>query len=323
MLKVAVIGVGNMGKNHARVYSELNNCDLVAISDLDEEKGKALSERYKCRFYKDYKEMLNNEKIDAVSIAVPTKQHKDVALDVINRKIHLLLEKPIADNIENAERIVDAAKENNVKLFVGHIERFNPAISKLAQIIKEDRLGKITSIVATRVGGLPTQIKDANVVIDLAVHDIDIINYLIGKDPIEIHANGGEALIDSMEDYAEIFLKYGDASGFIIVNWITPIKIRRLNVTGTKGYAELDYLTQKLVVYESNYEKSYDDFGDFIVKFGTPNKVEMGIDTKEPLKEEVLEFLECIEKDKEPACNGIIALNALKIALKAIKDIKK
>jgi len=323
MLKVAVIGVGNMGKNHARVYSELNNCDLVAISDLDEEKGKALSERYKCRFYKDYKEMLNNEEIDAVSIAVPTKQHKDVALDVINRKIHLLLEKPIADNIENAEGIVDAAKENNVKLFVGHIERFNPAISKLAQIIKEDRLGKITSIVATRVGGLPTQIKDANVVIDLAVHDIDIINYLIGKDPIEIHANGGEALIDSMEDYAEIFLKYGDASGFIIVNWITPIKIRRLNVTGTKGYAELDYLTQKLVVYESNYEKSYDDFGDFIVKFGTPNKVEMGIDTKEPLKEEVLEFLECIEKDKEPACNGIIALNALKIALKAIKDIKK
>lgn len=322
MINVGVIGTGNMGKNHVRLYSKLDNCKLVAIADIDAHKARTLGERFNCKPYTDYKQMLDQEEIDAISVVVPTNLHKEVALYVISKGKHLLLEKPIADSVEGAKEIIERAKEKNIKLFIGHVERFNPVITKLAEMMKQGNLGKITSVVATRVGILPNQIKDANVVIDLAVHDIDIINFLVGKLPIKVHANGGKALIDSKEDYAEIFLKYGDVSGFIIVNWITPLKIRRLNITGTKGYAELNYLTQKLIIYESNYERHYDDFGEFIVKFGAPNKIEMGVETTEPLKAEIQSFLNCIEKDLEPECNGEVGLNALKIAFEAIKDIK-
>lgn len=316
-IHVAVIGVGAMGKNHARVYSELNGTKLVAVADIDET-GAKIAEKYNCKFYKDYKEMLKKENIDAVSIAVPTKFHKEIAIDAINTKKHVLVEKPITDNINDAKEIIKAAKENNIKLMVGHVERFNPAVQRLKEIIDEGRLGKLTSMIARRVGLFPPRIKDANVIIDLAVHDIDIFHYLIGSEPKEVYSSIGKALIDKREDYAELFLKYNGITGFIQVNWITPIKIRNLSITGTKGYAELNYLTQELILYESNYKDGYDDFGDFIVKFGKPNKVEIGVEQKEPLKAELEHFIDCIKNNKEPSVNGEVALVALKIALRVV-----
>jgi len=322
MLNVAVIGLGNMGKQHVRTYSEINNVKLVAVSDEDELKGDVMVKKYGCKFYKDYNEMFKKEDIDLVSVVVPTKFHEKVAADVIENGVNLLVEKPIADTIEGAERIIRKAKENNVKLAVGHIERFNPAVQKLKEITDEGRLGEITSVIARRVGVFPPQIKDANVVIDLAVHDIDVINYLIGGKPNEIDANAGKALISRREDYAEIFLKYGGATGFIQVNWITPIKIRTLSVTGTKGYAEMDYISQNLILYESNYKKDFETFGD-IVTFSKPNKVEVGVDKGEPLKLELLNVIGAIEQDKEPLITGEVGLVALKIAMDVVDKISK
>lgn len=322
MLNVAIIGLGNMGKHHARTYSEIDKVKLVAVSDVDEAKGKPIAEKYGCKFYKDYNEMLKKEKIDLVSVVVPTKFHEKVAVDVIQKGVNLLIEKPIADNVQGAESIIKKAKEKNVKLAVGHIERFNPAIIKLKEIIDAGRLGKITSIIARRVGLFPPQIKDANVVIDLAVHDIDIINYLMGSKPTEIDANAGRALINHREDYAEIFLKYKEASGFIQVNWITPIKIRNLSVTGTKGYAEMDYISQNLLLYESNYKKSFETFGD-VVMFSQPNKVEVGVEKGEPLKLELLNVIDAVQNNKTPLITGEVGLEALKIALQVLDKINK
>jgi UDP-N-acetylglucosamine 3-dehydrogenase len=322
MLNVAVIGLGNMGKHHLRIYSEINKVKLVAVSDMDETKGGLMAEKYGCIFYKDYNEMLDKENIDLVSVVIPTKFHEKVAIDVIDKGKNLLVEKPIANTIEGAQRIIKKAQENRVKLAVGHIERFNPAVQRLKEIIDEGRLGKITSIIARRVGLFPPQIKDANVVIDLAVHDIDIMNYLVGSKPNEIEANAGKALISQREDYAEIFLKYKDATGFIQVNWITPIKIRNLSVTGTKGYAEMDYISQELVLYESNYKKNFETFGD-VVKFSKPNKIEMGVDKGEPLKLELLSLIEAVEQDKEPLITGEVGLEALRIAMEVLDKIKK
>ncbi len=311
-MKVGVIGIGNMGSNHARIYSEMSS--LAAISDVNEELGRKASEKFKCKFYKDYKEMLDKEELDAVSIVVPTSFHKKVALDVIDYGTPFLLEKPIADTLENAEEIINKAKEKNVRFMVGHIERFNPAVIKLKELLDNFELGEINSIICRRVGVIPPKVRDTNVIIDLAVHDIDIFNFLLNKKPTKLYGSLGNSLIKN-GDYADLLLKYGNTNAFIQVNWLTPIKIRLLNITGSRGYAELNYITQELDLYRTNYAKDYDDFGDFVIKFGNPTKVNIEIKKEEPLKVELQTFLNCINENKEFPVKGQDAFDALKIAL--------
>jgi len=174
-LKVAVIGVGSMGKNHARIYWELPEVTLVGVSDPAEETAKSIASKYGTNAYTDYLNMLDVEKPDAVTISVPTVLHKDIALEVIDRRISLLIEKPIAYTIDEAEEIIKAAELAGVKLMIGHIERFNSAIIALKQKIKNKELGRIFQIDAHRQGPFPSRIGDVGVVIDLAVHDLDIM----------------------------------------------------------------------------------------------------------------------------------------------------
>jgi UDP-N-acetylglucosamine 3-dehydrogenase len=321
-LNVAVIGVGNMGQHHCRAFSIIQDVNLLAVSDINEKVGRKIAKKYICRYYKDYRDMLNKEYIDAVSIAVPTRLHKKVSLDVIKFKKHLLVEKPIASTVEDAKRIIEEAKLAGVKLMVGHIERFNPAVQELKKIIQRGKLGEIISVIAKRVGMFPPQIKDTNVIIDLAVHDIDIFNYLLDKQPVEVFAKGRKTLTNHREDSAEIFLSYGETSGFIQVNWITPVKIRTLSVTGSKGYAELNYITQKLELYQSRYKKRVDNFGEFVIKFGEPIKKEIKINKKEPLLCELESFVKCIKEDTQVEVTGEDGLKALLIAERALQSLK-
>ncbi|MCX6814199.1 MAG: Gfo/Idh/MocA family oxidoreductase [Candidatus Aenigmarchaeota archaeon] len=321
MIKVGVIGVGNMGKHHARVYSKLKGCRLVGVCDIDEGQGKKIAEQYGCAYYKNYKEMLKQD-IDAISIAVPTVFHREVALACINAGKHILVEKPIADTIESAREIINAAKKMRVKVAVGHVERFNPGVQRLKSMMKKGELGTITTILARRVGVFPPQIKDANVIIDLAVHDIDILNYLLGKTPTRIHAEAGKALINRREDYADILLKYDGINAFIQVNWITPIKIRSLAITGTKGYAELNYVTQEFMLYKSKYERNFETFED-VIKFAEPEIVKVRLRKSEPLKEELKNFISCIKLNKKPLVSGEDGLKALELAMEIVKSYGK
>ena len=321
-LNAAVIGVGNMGKFHAKTYFEMDSVNLVSISDLNCELGENISNKYSCNFYKDYKEMIEKESIDLVSIVCPTIYHKDVAIYCIDKKINTLIEKPIADTLENAKIIMDRADKADVKVTVGHIERFNPAILKLKEIIDAGRIGEISSIIARRVGVCPPQIKDANVLIDLAVHDIDIISHILNELPKKVFINSNKAILSNRNDYADILLSYEKASAMIEVNWITPVKIRKLNVTGTKGYVELDYISQDITFFESNYKTGIDDFGDFIIKFSSPNKVEVGVEKGQPLKNELESFVNSIKNDVNPKVSLVEAFNALKIALESESKTK-
>ena len=321
MKRVAVIGLGNMGKHHARNYTRLESVELVAVCDLNQELANNTAKKFNCKAYYDYETMLRNEQLDAVSVVVPTSLHKKVALVCIENNLDLLIEKPIAANLEDAQIIIEAAKEKNVVLQVGHVERFNPAVQKLKQIIDAGKLGEVNSIIARRVGAVPVQVRDANVLIDLAVHDIDIIHFLYNEDAHQITGNLGKAVIEKREDYAEIFMKFGKKSGFVQVNWLTPIKIRKLSVTGTKGYAELDYITQELVIYESNYTKEIvDEYGDYVIKFGIPDKTHIGIENEEPLYLELEHFIGCSEKRVVPQVTGEMGKNALRIALEVMKE---
>lgn len=313
MIKVAVIGVGNMGYHHARNYSQMDGVKLVAVADINKELGREVAEKFKCRFYQDYRKMLKKEDLQAVSVVVPTKFHKSVALDVIGAGKHLLIEKPLAFTVGEGRQIVKAAKKAGLKLAVGHVERFNPAVIKLKELIRKRKIGKVVVLSAKRVGLFPSQVKEANVLLDLAIHDIDIFSYLLEEEPEKIFASSGKALANNREDHGEILLCYPSGiTGMIQVNWITPVKIRTVSVTGTHGYAELDYITQKLKVYRSNYETKFDDFGDFIIKFSQPEIVEVDIKPEEPLKIELESFIESIKKNKEPEVNGEIGLTALK-----------
>ncbi len=318
MVRVGVIGTGNMGKNHVRVYSELEEAELIAIADPSPE-AKKLSERFGCRYYPSYEEMLEKEEIEAVSVATPTTLHYEVAERCIENEVHILVEKPLADNIERAEKIVKLAEDKGVILAVGHIERHNPAIKKLKEIIDEGVLGEVTSVISKRVGIFPPQIKDANVYIDLAVHDIDIFNYLFSALPERVFSKSDVVLARDREDQAIIFLDYGNVFCISQVNWITPVKIRNLAITGNKGYAELDFVNQELKVYESIISKSYDSFGEFIIKFGSPRVRNIVVEKAEPLKLEILDFLESVEKGKQPLVRGEDGVAALRIALLAQK----
>ncbi|MFC1616526.1 Gfo/Idh/MocA family oxidoreductase, partial [Patescibacteria group bacterium] len=233
-LKVAVIGVGNMGKNHVRTYKSLDEVELVALADLNEKLGKSLAMEFNIDFFNDYKELIEKIKPDLMSICVPTSIHFKITKYCLEKGINILLEKPICENIEEAEELIKTADKYKVKFLVGHIERFNPAVKKVKKMIEKNELGKITAIIARRVGGFPPQIKDANIAVDLAIHDIDIINYLLDDLPKEIYVNKQKNHIEKREDSVEFFLKYNKTSAYIQTNWITPVKIRKLNITGTE-----------------------------------------------------------------------------------------
>lgn len=295
-MRVGVIGIGNMGRHHPRVYRELG-AELVGIADIDFKKAQEIAAQYGTKAYSNYKELLN-QGLDAVSIAVPTIRHKEVALAAIQMGVNLLIEKPIADSVQNAQEIVGAVEASEVKLMIGHIERFNPAVRKLKQIIDDGVLGKLVFISARRVGPFVPRVSDVGIIVDVATHDIDIIRHLISSECTSVFARSTRYK-NMKGDAAIILMGFGDVSASIEVNWYTPHKVRSLTVTGTEGIAYLDYLKQEVEVYNAD------------------GKMTPKIDKGEPLKLELEHFLDCIRKDRELLATGYDGLKALEIAVKA------
>ena len=300
MIKVGVVGVGEMGQHHMRVYNDIEGADLIGIADVNERRVKEIANQRKTKAFTDYKDLLK-EDLDAVSIAVPTILHKKVALDFIRERVNCLIEKPIATNIKDAKEIIREAERNKVKLAIGHIERFNPAVTKLKEIIENGILGKMLLLSTRRVGPFVPRIKDVGIIVDLATHDIDIVRYLVGKEAVNIFAKSG-GINNKKGDHALVILDFGDVSASIEVNWFTPHKVRSLVATGTEGIAYLDYLKQEVVIYNSEW------------------KMIPKIERKEPLKIELEHFLECVKNNGEPLVNGYEGLKVLEIAIKAERN---
>ncbi len=313
-IRVAVIGVGNMGQHHARIYSSLPGVKLIGVCDTDGKRAESIALKYNCLFETDYQNFLRKEKIDAVSIVVPTSLHCQIACKVLDMGIHVLLEKPIASSVVEAKKIIDLAEKNKKILMVGHIERFNPAVVKLKQLITEGKIGKVINLLAVRVGILFPGIKNSDVLIDLGIHDIDIFNYLLGEYPSKKKIVKHRLVKGNLADSVVVLLEYSKATCVIQTNWITPIKIRKLYVTGTNGYVELDYIKQKIIFYEKKKSKIIDDnFSNFLSLSKLPSR-EVYISKKEPLREELLYFLKAIENSTK--IDSHYALEALKIVVK-------
>ncbi|MEM0231852.1 MAG: Gfo/Idh/MocA family oxidoreductase [Candidatus Methanomethylicaceae archaeon] len=298
-MRIGVVGLGNMGRNHVRIFSNIKECNLTAISDINAEIAKNIGNQYGVESFTDYKLMIN--KIDAVSIAVPTSLHYEIASFFIKNGIHCFIEKPITKTIEEAKELIKLAEKYGVKLMVGHIERFNPAVIKMKEIIDKEMLGKILVINARRVGPFPPKNIDTGIIIDLAIHDIDILRYVYGKEPLKVYSKYG-SIKSNYEDYAVILLDFDEGVGCIETNWFTPHKIRTIVVTGTEGILFLDYIEQSIVIYNSQW------------------KIEPKINKEEPLKLELEHFIKCIKENKEPITSGEEGLKNLMVAYRALEN---
>ncbi len=322
-LNVAVVGIGAMGKSHARVYSEMDDVNLVGICDVDKE-AKKIAGQYDANYYNDCRELMEKEKLDAVSICVPTKLHKKVATDFIGKKINVLVEKPIATTIDEAREIIDEAKKNNVKLMVGHIERFNPVIVELKKRIENNELGKIYKVNCVRQSPFPQRIVDVGVIVDLAIHEIDILKYIIDSKISRVFAETAQRIHSKHEDLLIGTIRFdNDILGVINANWLTPKKIREISVTGEKGMFVANYLTQKLYFYENEFVKNNLDYGKSYMSVTEGNVKEIEIDKQEPLKIELNSFIDCIQNNSEVAVTGQDATENLEIAEKFKQSSKE
>ncbi len=321
-MRVAVIGVGSMGFNHLRVYSELEGVHLAGVSDVNPERLKAITDRFAVPAYSDYRELIEKEKPEAVSITVPTSDHEEVATFALKAGAHILVEKPIAASVEEGKHIIALAKEKKLLLMIGHIIRFNPAIQALKKRLDNGDLGRIFQVFCRRAGPFPARIRDVGVVIDLAPHDVDIMRFLTGLNPIRVYAETEQQIHTNHEDLLFGLLRFpGGLTGALELNWLTPKKIRETLVLGEKGLFYVDDLLQDLFFYE-NAQAS----GELWSPLNTLRGVSEGpmtrfeLQKQEPLKAELKAFLNAIESGSPAPVSGEDGLEALRLSLALVES---
>ena len=299
--KTAVIGAGWFGRAHCRVYSAIS--DLVAISDTDEERVKAVAENLHINYYLDYKEMIKNEDLDAVSVVVPPRFIPSIARDFAAKGINVLLEKPLGTNLEEVEGLLTYSSD--VRLSCGFIERFNPVVERLAKRLPE--IGTPIMISSKRIGRYPKRFWDLGVVLDLGIHEIYIQRFLFGDvTDVQSRLSYFHREKGTYEDAAFILLQFSNnVQGLIEVNWLTPTKYRKLSVYGSEGVMEIDYSTQELKIIRSSEEPAL-----FRVE-----EVNQPYSTDEPLQLELNAFL----YDKENPFPLEEGIKSLEIALKCLQ----
>jgi UDP-N-acetylglucosamine 3-dehydrogenase len=318
MLNVGVIGLGSMGLNHARVYSEIAN--LVGIADSDEKILNSVSERFDVKGYSDFHNLLDKEDLDAVSISTPTSTHFDIASEFIKAGIPVLVEKPMGGDLEKARILVEEARNNNVIIAAGFIERHNPVVGLTKSLVEKKQFGNVISISSRRVSSFPARIKDVGVIFDLGIHDIDVIRYLLGAKVRSVYALAGKTGGSEFEDHANIFLEFEDGILAVIeVNWLTPMKVRKVSLTCSKNFVEMDYINQLLQVSSSTIKKI--DSGNLyrIPQEYSERKIEL--ERREPLKNELDDFLKAVETKGTPLVSGEEGVATLEIAQAAMQSV--
>jgi UDP-N-acetylglucosamine 3-dehydrogenase len=310
-----VIGLGLMGQNHVRVYSELDDAVLVAAADPDPEATARASRGRLLRTYADYREMLDREQLDAISIAVPTSQHRGVALEVIQRGLDLLIEKPIAASSWEAREIIRQAATHDTILAIGHIERFNPAVMALHEQLLNGSLGHVFEIKARRTGPFPERVKDVGVVIDLATHDLDLMLKLTGAEIERMACEITRNVHTHYEDTLLALLRFSNATiASLDVNWLSPTKVRDLTVIGARGMFLVDYLTQQLSFYENG---TVSDGWDQLARLSGVSEgrmIRLVTERTEPLRAELQAFVRSVRDGSQAAVTGQDGLKALLVA---------
>jgi UDP-N-acetylglucosamine 3-dehydrogenase len=304
-LKVGVIGCGSWGLNHARVYTELPSVELVRVVDLDRGRAEKTGLRYDVDWDTDIYRILEDSEIEAVSICTPTITHADIALLSLEHDKNILVEKPMTNTLEEAEEVIRKSEKAGLKLSVGFVERFNPAVMEASRLIDEGVIGEVILAHTRRVSRRPLRIGDVGVVKDLAIHDVDIINQIFKEEPKQIFGIAG-SIAHKFEDYANINLSYhGNRNAFIETNWLTPKVVRTLTITGSEGIINIHYRSQEITI--ENNERLLQPYLEY----------------REPLYLELEDFASSILEDREPCITGEDGYKALKICEGALISAKK
>ncbi|BBB47404.1 UDP-N-acetylglucosamine 3-dehydrogenase [Pelolinea submarina] len=311
-----------MGFNHLRVYSELDGVQLVGISDVSAERLETLKSRFQVSAYTDYRKLIENEKPDAVSITVPTSEHEQVATFALRAGVNVLVEKPIASTVEEGQRLIDLAREMNRKLMVGHIIRFNPAMQALKARLDAGEVGKIFQIFCRRAGPFPARIRDVGVVVDLAPHDVDIMRFLTGMDPLRVFAETEQRIHTDHEDMLFGLLRFPHGiTAALEINWLTPTKIRETLVLGEKGMFRVDDLLQDLYFYENSQATGELWAGIKSIRGVSEGKmIRYDLKRQEPLKAEIQAFLDAVKNDTTVPVTGEDGLKALRLSLALVES---
>jgi len=305
-LGVAVLGVGFWGRNHARVLNELPNTELLAVCDMDSTRAQTVAEKFGVEAYTNSKQLLKRKDVEAVSICTWSTNLAVETARALKAEKHVLVEKPMASTLRQAKKILDLARRKERHLMVGFLERFNPGVQRFKVALEKGEIGDLVSATARRVTKWPERIGDVGVVKDTAIHDIDIMRYLFGEDPVAVYAMAGNLKHARFEDYAQIMLSFrGGKTAFIEANWLTPYKIRSLIATGSEAIMSLNYLTQEITIETAGQTL-------------TPR-----YEWEEPLKLELQHFANCVLNNEEPLVTSVDGLKALVIAEAALKSASK
>ena len=315
MIRVALVGVGAMGRNHLRVLSDVEGVELAALCDQDAKAVEAAGRKHSVPGYRSVEDMLEREKLDAVVVAVPTRFHARVGLQAFARGLHVFIEKPIASNLEEGRALIDAASRAGKLLAVGHIERFNPAVRELQRRVSEGEAGRIYQLQARRVGPFPARIRDVGVVIDLATHDVDVMHHLAASDVQRLYAETEQRIHTDHEDILNALLKFeSGVLGVLQVNWLTPTKIRELSVLGERGLFVCNYLSQELRYYRNAEISATADAEAHPRAVTEGEAVTFPIVQAEPLRLELQSFLEAVRGEHPVEVDGEAGLRALHLA---------
>jgi predicted dehydrogenase len=306
-LRTAVIGVGHLGREHARVYSSLERSNLVAVCDIDEDAGRKVAARYQTRFVSDYRELLGA--VDALSIATPTLNHCEIAIDCINAGVGILVEKPIARSLAEADTMIGLAEAKGVVLQVGHIERFNPAFRALQPHVRQPRFFEVH-----RMGVFTPRSLDIDVVMDLMVHELDIVATLVGREVTKLEAVGIPILTPRV-DLANARLEFeGGCIANITASRVAGERLRKLRVFQPYEYYSLDYADQQVSMCR------------LVQGAGARPEIVAGmldIEKREPLAAEIDHFLECVLSKTEPLVSGRDGRKALALATDVLQKIRE
>jgi predicted dehydrogenase len=308
-IRIGVIGIGNMGQHHARVLSLLKDVELVGVADVNVERGLDTASKHRVRFFEDYHDLL--PLVDAVCIAVPTRLHYDVGLTCLKAGIHVLIEKPIAATIEEAESLVSIAAECNHILQVGHIERFNPAYQELSKVLKHETL---LAIEAHRMSPYSQRANDVSVVFDLMIHDIDLLLELVPGQVSRLTAHGNKVSDSGYLDYVTATI--GFDSGVIATltaSKVTHRKQRRIVAHCKNSLTESDFLNNEILIHRQTTANYMTDYGQILYRQdGLIEKVYTS--NIEPLNAELEHFVACVRGGQQPSVGGVQALKTLRLA---------
>jgi UDP-N-acetylglucosamine 3-dehydrogenase len=322
VVRIGVIGVGAMGARHVETLERLDTAELVAVADPDRERAAGVIGRRPVAWHEDLSELLARDDLDAVCVATPSFSHAEIVLEALEAGLHVLVEKPIATELPDALRMAAAAVARSRKLMVGHVERFNPAVGKVRELLNDGRLGRVYRAQATRVGSLPPRITDAGVAIDLATHDLDIMQHVLGRDITRAYAEGSRFRHDRHEDMLTCLLRFGEDGPFGVLdaNWLTAEKRRELTLIGEGGTLRANYITQDVFFVEAD-STSAPGWEELALVRGDAEGalVRFALHKEEPLRAELAAFCACVLDDTPEPVDAWDGARALVAAL-AVRD---